>query len=184
MLRPESYELTTNTLGALTDLLTKYRQDNVPPFNRPIFKKLTEALKEGANQAIVYMNATSHTDDGTIGLAQAEDVEQYWNTTLEKRFSNAFMLAADYDAFANDPRLYTYSETVVDFPASRSNAISGATLLKTGIAAAAASDGYVGDGTISIQEWANANPHNHDAYHFDLGADCDRRRCPLGEELR
>ena len=53
------------------------------------------------------MNATSHTDDGTIGISQAEDVDRYWSNTLEKCFSNAFKLAADYDAYGNDPRLYS-----------------------------------------------------------------------------
>ena len=167
MLRDESYELTTNTLGALTGLLTKYRKDNIPPFNRPPFKKLTDALNENTKNEIAYMNATSHTDDDTIGIAQANDVERYWSKTLEKCFSNAFMLAADYDAYGNDPRLYSYPKSVIEFPASRSNVISEANLLKTGIAAAAASDGIVGDGTISIEKWGSADPlnlHNHDAY--------------------
>ncbi len=167
MLRPESYELTTNTLGALTDLLTKYGQDRIPPFDRPVFKKLTSSLQENGNQPILYMNASSHTDDGTIGLVQAEEVERYWTKTLERLFSRAFMVAADYDAYAGDPRLYAYPDTVVEFPTSRSSMLAQATLLKTGIAAAATSDGYIGDGTISIEEWENADPlklHNHDAY--------------------
>ena len=167
MLRPESYELTTNTLGSLTNLLITYRKDKIPPFDRPIFTKLTDSLKESANKAVVYMNTTSHTNDGTIGLAEAEDVERYWTKTLKKRFSDAFMLAADYDAYGNDPRLYSYPESVIEFPSPRSDVIAQATLLKTGIAAAAASDGLVGDGTISIEEWENAEPlnlHNHVAY--------------------
>ena len=167
MLRPESYELTTNTLGALTGILTNYRKGNLPPFNRPPFKKLTDALNENTNKEIAYMNATSHTDDDTIGIAQAEDVERYWSKTLEKCFSNAFMQAADYDAYGNDPRLYSYPDSVIEFPVARSNVIAEANLLKTGIAAAAASDGRVGDGTISIEEWESADPlnlHNHDAY--------------------
>lgn len=170
MLRPESYELTENTLGALRGLLVRYRKEHLPPFSRPIFARLTDALSESANKAVVYMNATSHTNDGTIGLAQAEDVERYWTKTLEKRFSDAFMLAADYDAYGDDPRLYTYPDSVIEFPTSQSNAIAGATLLKTGIAAAAASDGRVGDGTISIEEWENNSPlklHNHDAYRVN-----------------
>ena len=168
MLRPESYELTTNTLGALTGLLETYRHDKIPPFNRPVFSRLTESLRESASRTVVYMNSTSHTDDGTIGLAQAEDVERYWTTKLKKRFSDAFMQVADYDSYASDPRLYTYPESVIEFPKAQADAIAKASLLKTGIAAAAASDGYVGDGTISIEQWGNVAPlnlHNHDAYH-------------------
>ena len=170
MLRPESYELTTNTLGALTNLLRRYLQEGMAPFNRPIFRKLTEALKESSNRPVVYMNATSHTDDGTIGISQAEEVENYWRKTLKKCFSDAFILAADFDAYGNDPRLYSYPETVIDFPVSRPDVIGQAKLFRTGIAAAAASDGKVGDGTITIEEWGNAdalNLHNHDAYHVN-----------------
>ena len=167
MLRPESYELTTNTLGALTDLLTKHGQNKIAPFDRPVFKKLTNSLKENSDPAIVYMNASSHTDDGTIGLAEAEDVERYWTKTLKRLFSDAFKVAADYDAYAGDPRLYTYRDTVIEFPTSRPSRIAQANLLKTGMAAAATSDGYIGDGAISIEEWENADSlklHNHDAY--------------------
>ncbi len=167
MLRPESYELSNNTLGTLTGLLDEYQKAHVGPFNRPIFVRLTKAISEKDHKEIVFMNATSHTNDGTIGLAQAEDVERYWMETLQRRFSDAFMLAADYDAYGDDPRLYTYPDAVIDFPVSKSNAIARASLLRTGIAAAAASDGLVGDGAISIEEWERADPlklHNHDAY--------------------
>ena len=168
MLRPESYELTMNTLGALRGLLEKYRRDGIAPFDRPVFEKLTEALKESVHQPVAYMNASSHTNDGTVGLDQAEDVERYWTQTLQKRFSDAFMLAADFDAYGSDRRLYTYPQTVIEFPKSQCNSIGQANLFRTGIAAAAASDGYVGDGTISIEEWESAdrvNLHNHSAYH-------------------
>ena len=169
MLRPESYELTKDTLGALKSLLAKYQSERVAPFDRPIFARLTKALSENAHEAVVYMNATNHTNDNTIGLAQAVDVEHYWKKTLEKRFADAFMQAADYDAYSGDSRLYTYPESVIEFPASPSNEIAGANLLKTGIAAAASSDGRVGDGTISIEEWGTVEPlklHNHSAYRI------------------
>ena len=169
MLRPESYELTENTLGALKRLLVGYQEIHVPPFDRPIFIKLTKALSEKHNGAVVHMNATSHTNDGTIGLAQAEDVERYWKETLQKRFLKAFMVAADYDAYGGDSRLHAYPETIIEFPATPSNAIARANLLKTGIAVAAASDGRVGDGTISLEEWGAAESlklHNHSAYRI------------------
>ena len=166
MLRPESYELTTNTLGALTNLLEKYRRDHIAPYNRPAFKKMTDALKE-THKAVAYMNATSHTDDDTIGFAQAEEVEKFWTRTLQRCFSDAFKVAADYDSYGGDSRLYSYPDAVVQFPERADNALARANLIKTGIVAAATSDGLVGDGTISIEEWERTetvNLHNHDAY--------------------
>ena len=166
MLRPESYELTTNTLGALTNLLEKYRRDQVAPYNRPAFKKLTDGLKK-TNRPIAYMNATSHTDDDTIGFSQAEEVKAFWSNRLQRCFSDAFKVAADFDAYGGDSRLYSYPDTVIQFPQRTENALAQANLLKTGIAAAATSDGIVGDGTISIEEWEHTdkvNLHNHDAY--------------------
>lgn len=170
MLRPESYQFTNDALGGLTDLLKRYQKEHVAPFNRPIFKKLTNALSEQLCKPIKHMNATHHTNDGTIGLAEAEDVERYWSKTLQKCFADAFMLAADYDAYGGDSRLYAYPEPVIEFPPSQSGSIATASLLKTGIAAAATSDGLVGDGTIAIEEWECAEPlklHNHDAYRVE-----------------
>ena len=167
MLRPESYELTEDTLGSLKGLLIRYSQGHVPPFDRPIFKKLVSALDANTNPPVNFMNATSHTNDGTVGLAQAEDVHRFWNNILKRRFEDAFMLVADYDAYAGDPRLYDYPEPTIVFPSSRSEVLSQVTLLKTGIAAAAATDGLVGDGSISIEEWDIADSvrfHNHTAY--------------------
>ena len=164
MLRPESYELTTDTLGALTALLVNYRSQKVAPFDRPVFKKLVDSLNEKAHSAIKLMNAASHTDDRTIGLCQAEEVEQYWNQKLSKQFSDAFTLAADYDAYGGDPKLYSYSSTVVDFPVPSSDEISKAKIFDTGIAAAAASDGLVGSGAICLEEWESSSSfvlHNH-----------------------
>ena len=166
MLRPESYELTTDTLGALTNLLEQYRRDQIAPYNRPVFKKLTDALKE-TNTPIVYMNVTSHTDDGTIGFAEAEEVEKFWTGRLQRCFSNAFQVTADFDAYGGDSRLYSYPDTVIQFPEGAHDEIAQANLFKTGIAAAATSDGVVGDGTISIEEWekvSSFNLHNHSAY--------------------
>lgn len=167
MLRPESYELTENTLGSLKGLLVRYSQQHVPPFDRPIFKKLVSALDANTNSPVNFMNATSHTNDGTVGLAQAEDVHCFWNNTLKRRFEDAFMLAADYDAYAGDPRLYDYPEPTIVFPSTRSEVLSRVNLLKTGIATAAATDGLVGDGSISIEEWDSVDSvrfHNHSAY--------------------
>ena len=166
MLRPESYELTTNTLGALTNLLEKFRRDHIAPYNRPAFKKMTDALKE-THKAVAYMNATSHTDDDTIGFVQAEEVEKFWTSRLQRCFSDAFKVAADYDAYGGDSRLYNYPDAVIQFPQRADNSLARANLLKTGIAAAATSDGLVGDGTISIEEWEHTdtvNLYNHDAY--------------------
>ena len=167
MLRPESYELTKNSLGALADLLIQNSSKRIAPFDRPIIKRLIESLDAKTQPAIGLMNKASHTDDGTIGLAQAQDVEEHWRKEMSKRFSEAFRLVANYDAFGGDPKLYSYPENVIDFPASSSQEISKAILVKTGVAAAAASDGRVGGGAISIEEWENSNSlklHNHDAY--------------------
>ena len=63
--------------------------------------------------------------------------------------------------------MYSYPETVIQFPQKGENVLARANLLKTGIAAAATSDGLVGDGSISIEEWDDTdtlNLHNHDAY--------------------
>ena len=169
MLRPESYDLTANNLGALCTLLSTLRNDHVPPFNRRPFIDLAKALSEQSNKAVKVINATHHTFDGTIGLTQAEDVERYWSENLERRFDSVFRLAADFDAFGGDARLFPWAEKLVDFPPTQSDAVAALNLYQTGIAAAASTDGQIGDGVIELEEWTNASSlklHNHSAYRL------------------
>ncbi len=172
MLRPESYEIHGDTLGDLNKLLKKLHDDHIDPFNRSVFQNLINTLNENSNPAIKTVNASHHTYDGTIGFAQAEDVQKYWKEKLQTAFINAFRLAADFDAYGGVSRLFAWQDNVVNFPDGHSNKIKELNFTSTGVAAAATSDGRVGDGQIEIEEWLNGKPitlFNHSAYILNAG---------------
>ncbi|MGF1611935.1 MAG: hypothetical protein ACFCUQ_21230 [Kiloniellales bacterium] len=57
-------------------------------------------------------------------------------------------------------------------PASQGNELKNVILYKTGVAAAAKSDGRVGDGEVTIEEWETAEPiklPNHEVYQLAAG---------------
>jgi len=172
MLRPESYQISGDTLGKLCELLSKLKSDDISPFNRSAFQKLVNLLNEQSKPEIKIINASHHTYDGTIGYAQAEEVQKYWEKHLQTAFVNAFRLAADFDAYGGVSRLFSWEDNVVAFPEGHTDRIKALAFTSTGVAAAAESDGLVGSGQIEIEEWANAKPislFKHSAYRLNAG---------------
>ena len=172
MLRPESYEIGGDTLGKLCELMSKLRADHVAPYNRSVFQNLIKVLNEKEKPEIKIINASHHTYDGTIGYAQAQDVQKYWEKSLQKAFVNAFRAAADYDAYGGISRLFAWKDNVAEFPAGHKDKIKALAFISTGVAAAALSDGRIGDGQIEIEEWSEARPitlFNHSAYRLNAG---------------
>ncbi len=154
MLRPESYELSRNTLGKLCELLTTLKTKDISPFNRSAFLKLSNLLDEANNPQVKVINNTHHTFDGTIGYAQAEDIRKFWKEKLQQAFVNAFRLAADFDAYGGTTRLFASEENIIAFPNGHTDRIKALQITSSGMAAAAESDGLiVGDGQIVITEW-------------------------------
>lgn len=172
MLRPESYEISGDTLGKLCELLAKLNKDDVAPFNRGVFTNLLNLLNEKQQPQIKVINATHHTYDGTIGYAQAQDVESYWKGKLQKAFVNAFRLAADFDAYNGLSRLFAWEDNVTEFPEGHKNKIKTISLSSIGVAAAAETDGLVGNGQIEIEEWGTPEKITlfaHNAYRLNAG---------------
>ena len=173
MLRPESYEISGDTLGKLCKLLAKLHDDHIDPFNRSVFQKLINLLNENTVPVVKIINASHHTYDGTIGFAEAEDIHKYWKEKLQTAFINAFRLAADFDAYGGVSRLFVWRENVSKFPGGHTDKIKSLTFVSTGVAAAAISDGRViGDGQIEIERWPNVIPitlFNHSAYRLNAG---------------
>lgn len=172
MLRPESYEISGDTLGKLCTLLTNLHDNHVDPFNRKVFQKLIRLLNEKTVPQIKIINAAIHGFDETIGFAQAEEVRKYWKDKLQLAFSNAFRLAADFDAYGGASRLFAWRDNIIAFPTGHTDKIKELAFASTGVAAAAISDGRVGDGQITIEEWSDTESvslFNHSAYRLNAG---------------
>ncbi|WP_141688388.1 hypothetical protein [Bradyrhizobium paxllaeri] len=100
------------------------------------------------------------------------DVKTFWDTKLSKQLHKAFHVHEKFTAYTGDPRVFTWEKTVADFPPSHAGAVKALPLANTGIAAAARSDGRVGDGALMIEEWQSRKPvilRNHEVYQLAAG---------------
>jgi AAA domain len=172
IMRAESPAIPNMNLDSLKRELAKLRESSVAPFNRKAFTDLSDTLSGGGGAEMNLINASHHQYDGTIGVAQAEDVRQFWDKTLQKQLHQAFQVYSQFEAFSGDPRVFTWEDTIVAFPTSHRDAIKKFMLKNTGVAAAAQTDGRAGDGALTIKEWETAEPitlSNHDIYRLSAG---------------
>jgi hypothetical protein len=170
--RAEGPKIADMNLESLRKEFERLRNGHVAPFNREPFTKLFDVLSGGGGKPMNLINASHHQFDGTIGVAEAKDVKQFWDSKLRRVIETAFHAYAHFQAFSGDPRIFIWEENVVEFPPSQSSEIKKLKLLNTGVAAAAKTDGRAGDGALSIKEWESATPislHNHEVYQLAAG---------------
>ena len=150
-------------------------RDAVPPFNLRPFGKLLDVFKGGQNGKIfeILKNISHHEKDGSVGVAQAKDVKQFWDGTLQSKLHTCFKIFAEYEGYSGEPRLFPWMDNIASLPKGNAAELKEAMFgLHRRIAAAAKSDGRAGDGLITIEELAQSTKivlHNHDAYHLAAG---------------
>jgi AAA domain len=169
MMRAESPEIADMSLDALRKELKHLREAHVAPFNRQTFKELVDMLTGGGGKAMNIINDPHHKDSETMGVAQAADIKKFWDSQLRPKLHQAFHVCAQFEAFAGEPRMFTWKENVVAFPTGHKDELKALTLLKTGVAAAAKTDGKAGDGVVTLREWDSAQPvklFNHEIYQL------------------
>lgn len=172
MMRAESAEIADMSLDSLRNELKRLREAHVQPFNRPVFKELVDMLMGGGGKEMNIINKTHHKDDETLGLAQAKDVKNFWDSQLRPKLHQAFHVHAQFEAFSGEPRLFAWQDNVIPFPEGHKDALRKVALMKMGVAAAAKTDGRAGDGVVSINEWKSAQSirlHNHGIYQLAAG---------------
>lgn len=173
MLRAEGPDVCDLSLEGLANLMKRLREGSVAPFNRPSFEKLLNTISGGGGaKPMKIINESHHKFDGTIGLAQATDVQDFWEHTLQTQIHTCFKVYAEYEAYSGEPRLFPWMDNVVSLPPGNAAELKKLKLVQTGIAAAAKSDGRAGDGLITIAElenFANITLHNHNAYQLAAG---------------
>jgi len=170
MLRAESPDVCDLPLDGLANLMKKLRDGSIAPFNRPSFDKLLNTISGGGGaKPMKIINESHHKFDGTIGVAQAKDVSEFWKKSLQTQIHTCFKVYAEYEAYAGEPRLFPWMDNVVPLPLSNAVDLQKLNMHQTGIAAAAKSDGRAGDGLITIEEIEQSAKiilHNHDAYQL------------------
>ncbi|MGE3450249.1 MAG: hypothetical protein AB7I06_02470 [Burkholderiales bacterium] len=172
MLRAEGPTISNMSLDKLKGELKRLREAHVAPFNRKPFEDLLNTLGGGGGKPMKLINDAHHKFDGTIGVAQAADVQEFWVKTLQDQIHTTFHLYADFEAHLGEPRTFAWETNVVKLPLSQSAEVKELTMFQTGMAAAAKSDGRAGDGELSMEEWKTATPlklPNHEVYQLAAG---------------
>lgn len=171
MLRSISNQVPDMTLNQLKEELKRFRQDHIAPFDRRPFEALINALNE-SHKAIQYINDPHHKDDESFGIAEAEVVREYWDKTLLDRMHTAFAVYDAFERYTGEPRTFPWAKNVIDFPAGYKDRVKQCSMRQTGVAAAAKTDGRVGDGIITVTEWATGDEvklPNHDVFQLAAG---------------
>lgn len=172
MLRGQASDISGDSLAKLVERLELLRKDNVQPFTQTPFKRLIDALNP--NDAIVVLiQKPHHEDDGTISYGDFESVLSHWNKRLGNSIDHAFALAAEHASFSGNSQYFPWSNNVVELPISQKDNLSSLRMNKTGVAAAALTDGRIGDGVIDMTEEAGNEDqairlHNHSAYQLTV----------------
>jgi hypothetical protein len=107
MMRAEGPGIANMNLDSLKKELKRLREASVPPFNRSAFEDLSDMLMGGGGGPMKLINDSHHQYDGTIGVAQAIDVNMFWSTKLRNQLHKAFHVHETFTAYTGDPRVFT-----------------------------------------------------------------------------
>ena len=158
MLRGEGPGIHLLSLDALKKTLRKLHDTHVAPFDRSTFTGLLDTLEGGGGKPMKHINNVHHTDDESIGVAEAQDAKVFWEATLRSQIHDAFELYDKFESFYGEPRSFPWAKNVIEFPSGRRDEVKSLSLQQTGVAAAAKSDGLAGDGIVTVEEWQASTP--------------------------
>jgi len=173
MMRGEGPGISVMNLESLREELKRLEDRHVAPFNRKAFNDLRSTISGGGGgRPMKLINDVHHSEDGTIGLAEAVEVREFWERVLKKRIHDAFEVYDKFESFSGDPRTFPWARNVIEFPGGFKEEVKSLKFHQTGIAAAAKSDGYAGDGIVTVEEWETGTPivlPNHEVYQLAAG---------------
>lgn len=172
MLRGGGPAVPNLSLDGLKKELKRLHEAHVPPYANNVFVKLIKTLNGGGGRPMKLINEVHHKDDESIGLAQATDVKEFWEKTLKNQIHDAFAACDQFESFYGEPRTFPWAKTVIQFPSGFRDDVKALLLQKTGIAAAAKTDGRAGDGVVMVKEWETTTAitlPDHEIYQLAAG---------------
>jgi len=170
LMRGDLHITKQTTMNALRNRLETLRvRERVSPFTHSPFGKLLVGLDKNDQVELRIIDGPAHSDIERLGMAEAHQLMEYWSQ-LRKEFDEAIRLYLDAVAYKGDPRIPDYPDNVIALPVGGSEHVQKAEMRVVGGAkAAAATDGRVGDGILTVEDWEQAetvNLHNHEIYRL------------------
>jgi hypothetical protein len=148
MLRGEGADVPRLIWSELRDRLESLHAKGIPPYDRPIMKKLLGQLSPSLKE-VKLINRPHHFRDEDVGYAQAVEVEVYWRKKLSLLLLDAFHSQRDYAAMHGESSFHLSPRDSLPLPPGREDILRAVTLQIRG-RAAAMTGGRVADGRLSV----------------------------------
>lgn len=156
----------TLTIGKLREKIKELNRHSVTPWNRSIFKDLTNQLEN--RPEIQHLESAHHTTGLAISMAEATDVEKYWQKDIGPRLEKAFRAIREYRLLHGESKAMHADPSVVEIPDGH-RAIVRQIPLEIHGRAAALTNGRLADGNLTMIEFGLHERErvvlgNHDAF--------------------
>jgi len=87
-------------------------------------------------------------------------------------YSTRFGVFDTFELYTGEPRTFPWAKNVVEFPDGHKGKVKESEMQQTGVAAAAKTDGRVGDGILAVREWNTGDKvvlPNHEVFQLAAG---------------
>ncbi len=148
MLRGEGSDIPRLIWSELRDRLESMHAKSIPPYDRPIMKKLLGQISSSIKE-VKLINWPHHFRDEDMGYAQATEVEGFWRKKLNPVLLQAFQVQRDYAAMHGELSFQIAPRDSIPLPGGHEDILRATSLQVLG-RAAAMTDGRVADGRLSL----------------------------------
>jgi hypothetical protein len=148
MLRGEGADVAHLIWSLLRERIDSLHAHGVPPYDRPIIKKLLGQLSPSLKE-VKLINWPHHFRDEDVGYAQAVEVERFWRKTLSPLLLQSFQTQRDYVAMHGESSFQLSPRDSTPLPPGHEDILRAVPFQVRG-RAAAVTDGRVADGRLSL----------------------------------
>jgi hypothetical protein len=139
-------------LGHSREKLNQLNNKGIPPWDRPQFKTLVGVLDKNSGP-IKHMEIAHHAGGASLGMAEAQDVEEHWRKRISPALIQGFRLAREYRLLHGGLNTLQAPTPTVALPEGYKAKVQTIPLRVLG-RAAALSNGRVADGLLDLDEFA------------------------------
>lgn len=167
LLAGEGAQITSGLWADLSMKLKELNDAHRVPYDRAPFRDL-------ANKLLVDTARVTKIQDAhhrhTQGVPDAVDIHDNFWRNIKWHLHQCFHIMTEYRVFRGDPNTFAINDNFIIPPSNQMEELKKIKLIDTGVAAAATTDGRVGDGEIELRQIANQSDirlFNHDVFQLN-----------------
>ena len=142
-------------VGDSRNKLSHLHDKGLAPWDRSEFENLINALDKNAT-SIKHMEISHHTGGSQLGMAEAQDVEEYWRKKLKPKLQRAFRLAGQHYLMHGGLNALHVQPPTANLPEGFKSKVKEIPLTVSG-RASALSNGHVADGLLDVNDFGTTN---------------------------